>query len=177
MVGFIQDLTKKYATKIDEAPGLLVRQILLSICLFDRCFYPCGDDDRCLHVALPVTAYFICLLPTKPVTCWCHMFKIIRWCWLTVGSWIIFVVFLYKTFHLFKYVCNKTLTCKISTRLHCLTYMPWDRKGPWPKRSDRKVLFWDEGATVEATESNVFRAISCPLHYLDSSFKKHLIGF
>jgi len=61
VVGFIQDLTKKYATKIDEAPGLLVRQILLSICLFDRCFYPCGDDDRCLHVALPVTVYFKCL--------------------------------------------------------------------------------------------------------------------
>jgi len=39
--------------------------------------------------------------------------KIICWCWLTVGSWIMFVVFLYKTFRWCKYVCIKKWTCKI----------------------------------------------------------------
>ena len=35
-----------------------------------------------------------------------HMLMLIN-CWI----WIMFVVFLYKTFHWFKYVCIKTLTC------------------------------------------------------------------
>jgi len=67
--------------------------------------------------------------------------KIICWCWLTVGSWIMFVVFLNKTFRWFKYICIKKLTCQISARFHCLTETSRDRQAPWPKRPDRKVLF------------------------------------
>jgi len=42
--------------------------------------------------------------------------KIICSCWLTVGSWIMFVVFLNKTFHWCKYVCIKKWTYKQGCR-------------------------------------------------------------
>ena len=70
----------------------------------------------------------------------------ICWCWLTVGSWIMFVVLLNKPFRSFKYVCIKKWTCKISARFHSLTEMSGnrndqDRKVPWPKRPDQNVTY------------------------------------
>jgi len=69
--------------------------------------------------------------------CLLMIMKIICWCWLTVGSWIMFVVFLNDTFHWRKHVCIKKWTCKISARFPSLTEMSRDRKVPWPKRPDR----------------------------------------
>ena len=70
-----------------------------------------------------------------------------------INCWILdnVCIFLNKTFRWFKYVCNKTLACKISARFHCLAKMSrdqndQDRKVPWPERlrlnrPDRKFLF------------------------------------
>ena len=65
--------------------------------------------------------------------------KILCSCWLTVGSWIMFVFFLNTTIRWFKYVCIRKWTYKISPRFHSLTEMSrdrndQDRKVPWPKR-------------------------------------------
>jgi len=59
--------------------------------------------------------------------CLLKITKIICSCWLTVGFWIMFVVFLNKTFRWFKYVCIKKWTYKISARFHSLTEMARDR--------------------------------------------------
>jgi len=58
---------------------------------------------------------------------------------LTVGTCIMFVVFLNKDFRWFKYVCIKNLTYKICGRFRSLTDMSRDRndqgrKVPWPNR-------------------------------------------
>jgi len=52
--------------------------------------------------------------------------EIIWWCWLTVGSWIMFVVFSNIISHWFKYVCIKMLACKICAKFHSLTKMSPD---------------------------------------------------
>jgi len=41
--------------------------------------------------------------------------------------------FLNKTFRLFKYVCNKTLACKIDARFHRLTKMSRDQNNQYRK--------------------------------------------
>jgi len=84
------------------------------------------------------------------------------WCWSTVGSWIISVIFLCKTFRWF--VCIKKLTCKMPARVHSLTEMSWDRndqdrKVPWPKRLRPKRP--DRIGQTESARRNVLFRLRC----------------
>ena len=85
--------------------------------------------------------------------------KILCSCWLTVGSWIMFVFFLNTTIRWFKYVCIRKWTYKISPRFHSLTEMSrdrndQDRKVPWPKRLRPKRLRPKRPYRISQTEKS-----------------------
>jgi len=95
------------------------------------------------------------------------LMKIIRWCWLTFGPWIMFVVFTNKTFPWFKHVCIKKWTYEISARFLSLAKMSRNRnnqdwKVPWPKqlrpkqpdRFSRTEMALTETAQTETASPN-----------------------